>query len=168
MAWSAARCSSRPWMENLTMLRFMFSHASTERRSAMRFSSSFGSSVGMAMPGSGTPRGPHRRRNISNGSDGVSAIGLLLARVEEVAYFRLAAGRVLVAQVDERATERFLEQQIAREVRARAVERARGAQDEAHRGRQLVQEAGCDALDGLRGRDEEHLDRPQLHRRVAE
>src|SRR6185503_18132496 len=67
IAWSAARCSSRPWMESLIMFRFMLSHASSERSSVMRFSTSFGSKVGTAMPGIGTPSGPHSRRNISNG-----------------------------------------------------------------------------------------------------
>src|SRR5688500_1274770 len=160
MACSAARCSSRPWIENFTMLRFMLSQASTERSSAMRFSTSCGSKVGMAMPGSGTPSGPHRRRNISNGSGGgvCSAIGFL-GGVEEGPHFRLAGHGVLVAKVDQRPAERLLEQQVAREVRAGAVERAGGAQDEAHRGGQLVDEARGDALEGLRGRDEQHLHR---------
>src|SRR5262245_25815009 len=120
-------------MENLSMLRFMLSQASTERSSAMRFSTSFGSKVGTARPGIGTPSGPHRRRNISNGSGGgSSAMGLILSRAEELAHLGLARHGVLVAEVDERAAERLLEQQVARQVRARAVERAGGAQHEAH------------------------------------
>src|SRR3954466_13517463 len=132
------------------MLRFMLSHASTERRSVMRFSTSCGSKVGIAMPGSGTPRLPHRRRNISNGSCGGGAWSAMaldgLGRVEEFAHLGLAADRVLVAQIDQRAAERRLEQQVAREVGARAVEGAGRLQHEAHRGRQLVQEARGDAL----------------------
>src|SRR6185503_9766737 len=65
IACSAARCISRPLIESLSMLRFMLSHASTDFSSAMRFSTSCGSKVGTAMPGSGMPSGPHRRRNIS-------------------------------------------------------------------------------------------------------
>src|SRR3954470_9414027 len=108
------------------MLRFMLSHASMERRSAMRFSTSFGSKVGIAMPGSGTPRLPHRRRYISNGSCGgfSSAMGRFFRRREELLDLGLAADGVLVAQVDQRAAERLLEKQVAREVRARAVQRA--------------------------------------------
>src|SRR5258708_3900575 len=111
------------------MLRFMLSQASTERRSAILFSTSCGSKVGIAMPGSGTPSGPHSRRNISNGSWGgvlSLAIGPFVRRVEELAHLRLSADGVLVAEVDERAAERFLEQEVAREGRARAVERAGG------------------------------------------
>src|SRR4051812_41232335 len=99
-------------MENFTMFRFMLSHASTERRSAMRFSTSFGSSVGIAMPGSGTPSGPHSRRNISSGSLGVESAMGFLAGVEEFAHLGLSRLRVLVSQVDQRAAERSLEQQI--------------------------------------------------------
>src|SRR5690242_1293897 len=135
------------------MLRFMLSHASTERSSAMRFSTSRGSKVGIAMPGSGTPSGPQSRRNISNGSWGglSSGIerGLLLRRVEERVHLGLAADGVLVAEVDQRAAERLLEQQVARQVGARAVERAGGLEDETHRFRQLVQETRRDALDRL-------------------
>src|SRR5438105_12675394 len=140
IAWSAARCSSSPWIENLIMLRFMLSHASTERRSAMRFSTSCGSKVGIAMPGSGTPSGPHSRRNISKGSCGGwdSAIGSFFRRVEELLQLGLAADGVLVAQIDQRAAERFLEQEVARQVGTRAVQRAGRLEDEAHRGRQLV------------------------------
>src|SRR5215831_18408292 len=128
------------------MLRFMVSQPSIERRSAMRFSTSCGSSVGIAMPGSGTPSGPHRRRNISNGSGrvwpenpafgsfGSSAMGGALGLLEERLHLGLARDRVLVAEVDEGAAERFLEQQVARKVRAGAVERPGRAQDEAHRG----------------------------------
>src|SRR5207247_9837996 len=104
------------------MLRFMLSQASTERRSAMRFSTSCGSKVGIAMPGSGTPRLPHKRRNISNGSCGgapSSGIGPFLGRIEELAHLGLAADGVLVAQIDERAAERLLGQAIARRGRAR-------------------------------------------------
>src|SRR5436190_8113064 len=136
------------------MLRFMLSHASTERRSAMRFSTSFGSKVGIAMPGSGTPRLPHRRRYISKGSCGgvSSAMRGLFRRLEELLDLGFAADRVLVAEVDQRAAERLLEEEIAREVRPRAVQRPGGLEHEAHRGRQLVQEARGDALDRLRGR----------------
>src|SRR3954467_13132101 len=160
IACSAARWSSSPWMENFTMLRFMLSHASTERRSAMRLSTSFGSNVGIAMPGSDTPRLPHSRRYISNGSCGggvSSAMRGFFGRREELLDLRLAADGVLVAQIDERAAERLLEEQVARQVRSRAVERAGRLQDEAHRRRQLVQEARRDALDRLRRRDEQHL-----------
>src|SRR5258708_19102321 len=153
------------------MLRFMLSQASIERRSAILFSTSCGSKVGIAMPGSGTPSGPHSRRNISNGSWGgvlSLAIGPFVRRVEELAHLRLSADGVLVAEVDERAAERFLEQEVAREVRARAVERAGRLEEEAHRRRQLVQEARGDALDRLRGCDEQHLDRPQSDAGVAE
>src|SRR4029077_14486949 len=159
IACSAARCSSRPWIENFTMLRFMLSHASTERSSAMRFSTSCGSQVGIAMPGSGTPRPPHRRRNISNGSCGgaCSGIGSFFRRGEELAHLGFAADGVLVAEIDERAAEAFLEEQVARQVRAGPVERPGRLQDEAHGARQLVQEARGDALDRLRRRDEQHL-----------
>src|SRR5258706_7800218 len=106
-------------------LRFILSQPSTDFSSWMRRSISLGSSVGMAMPGTGTPSGPHRRRNISNGSGGVLGSAMLVRRiVEEGAHFAFAADRVLVAQIDQRAAERRLEQQIAREVRARAVHRA--------------------------------------------
>src|ERR1043165_6695733 len=100
------------------MLRFMPSQPSTERSSTMRFSTSCGSRVGIAIPGSGTLSGPHSRRNISNGSRGglsSSGIGSFLGRREEVAHFRLARHGVLVTEVDERAAERFLEEQVARE-----------------------------------------------------
>src|SRR5262245_33711338 len=145
-------------MANFTMLRFMLSQPSTDRSSAMRFSTSFGSSVGIAMPGRGTPSGPHSRRNISNGSWGgfSSAMGSLLGRPEELAHLGLARHRVLVAEVDQRAAERLLEQQVASKVGARAVQGAGRTQDEAHRPRQLVDEARGDALEGLRGRDEQH------------
>src|SRR5437773_9154194 len=106
------------------MLRFMLSQASIERRSAMRLSSSCGSRVGIAMPGSGTPSGPHSRRNISNGSCGGgagSAIGVAFRIVEEFLHLGLARRGVLVAQVDQRPAERLLEQQVARQVGARAV-----------------------------------------------
>src|SRR5690348_1243557 len=101
------------------MLRFMLSQPSTDLSSTMRFSTSAGSSVGMAMPGIGTPSGPHSRRNISNGSWGgfSSAIRGLLRRREELAHLLLPRHRVLVAEVDERAAEGLLEQQVAREVR---------------------------------------------------
>src|SRR5690348_3675159 len=162
-------------MENFTMLRFMLSHASTERRSAMRFSTSFGSNVGIAMPGSGTPRLPHRRRYISNGSCAnvscgffSSAMGGFFGGGEEFLDLGFAADGVLVAEVDERAAERLLEEQVARQVRSRAVQRAGWLQDEAHRRRQLVQEARGDALDRLRGADEEHFHRAQLRARVGE
>src|SRR3990170_103200 len=136
MACSAARCISRPLMESLSMLRFMLSHASTDFSSAMRFSTSCGSKVGTAMPGSGMPSGPHRRRNISKGSCGgvSSAMGPIFFDSEEFAYLGFARRGVLVPQVDERAAERLLEQQVAREVRAGAAEGAGGAEDEAHRG----------------------------------
>src|SRR3954466_8231433 len=135
MACSAAFCSSRPWIENFTMFRFILSHASTERRSEIRFSISFGSSVGIAMPGKGTPSWPQSRRYISKGScggggGGVSAMGAF-GSVEEFAHLGLAHGGVLVAQVDERAAERLLEEQIAREVGTRAVEGTGRTQDEA-------------------------------------
>src|ERR1044071_833268 len=99
-------------MENFTMLRFMLSHASTERRSAIRFSTSCGSKVGIAMPGSGTPRLPHSRRYISNGSEGgvSSAMDRFFDRGEEFLDLGLAADGVLVAEVDERAAERLLEE----------------------------------------------------------
>src|SRR3982751_4986567 len=105
-------------MENFTMLRFMLSQASTERSSAMRLSTSCGSKVGMAMPGSGTPSGPHRRRNISKGSCGglSSGIRFFLGGIEQFAHFCLAADGVLVAKIDERTAERALEKQIARQV----------------------------------------------------
>src|SRR4051812_40220623 len=98
-------------MENFTMLRFMLSHASTERRSAMRFSTSLGSKVGIAMPGSGTPRLPHRRRYISKGSWGgvSSAMRCFFDRREELLDLRFSADRVLVAEVDQRTAERLLE-----------------------------------------------------------
>src|SRR3954468_10528146 len=110
-------------MENFTMLRFMLSQASTERRSAMRLSSSFGSKVGIAMPGSGTPRLPHRRRYISKGSCGgaSSAMDSFFGRREKLLNLGFPADRILVTEVDKRAAEGFLEQQVAREVRARAV-----------------------------------------------
>src|SRR5712671_700103 len=126
IAWSAAFCSSRPWMENFTMLRFILSHASIERRSVIRFSTSFGSSVGIAMPGSGTPREPHRLRYISNGScggrDPESAMGVAFSFIEELPDLGLARHRVLVAEVDQRAAERLLEQEVARKIGARAVQ----------------------------------------------
>src|SRR5687768_15829869 len=116
------------------MLRFMLSQPSIERRSAMRLSISAGSRVGIAMPGSGTPSGPHRRRKRSNGSCGgfSSGMGAFLGGREKLLHLGLAGCRVLVAQLDERAAERLLEQQVAREVGARAVERACRAQQEAH------------------------------------
>src|SRR5262249_44076522 len=139
------------------MLRFMASQPSTERSSAMRFSISAGSRVGIAMPGSGTPSGPHRRRNNSNGSCGDwSVIGFPSdsgSDLEQLLHLVGAARGVLVAEVDQRAAERFLEQQVAGEVRPRAVERACRAQDEAYGARQLVQEARRDALDRLRRGD---------------
>src|SRR5688500_15615948 len=157
-------------MESLSMLRFMASHASTDSSSAMRFSTSCGSKVGTAMPGSGMPSGPHRRRNISKGSCGgvLSAMGPIFFDSEEFAYLGFARHGVLVSQVDERAAERLLEQQVARQVGARAVEGASGAQHEAHRGGQLVQEARSDALQGLRGRDEKHLHGAQVHARLRQ
>src|SRR3954467_15521722 len=109
------------------MLRFMLSQPSTERSSAMRFSTSCGSKVGIAIPGSGTLSGPHSRRNISKGSCGgfwSSAIGSFLRRGAQVAHLLLPRQGVLVAEVDERAAERLLEEQVACQVRARAVERA--------------------------------------------
>src|SRR5262245_17467084 len=123
------------------MFRFMVSQPSIERRSVMRFCTSSGSRVGIAIPGIGTPSGPHRRRNISNGSacgagleSGWSAMGGAFGGLEERLDLRLARHCVLVAEVDEGAAEGFLEKQVARKVRARAVERAGRAQDEAHRG----------------------------------
>src|SRR5436190_7605874 len=99
------------------MLRFILSHASTDFRSLMRFSTSLGSKVGIAMPGSGTPRLPHRRRYISNGSCGgfSSAMGRFFRRGEELLDLGLAADGVLVAEVDEGAAEGLLEEQVARE-----------------------------------------------------
>src|SRR4051794_35708055 len=146
------------------MLRFMLSQPSIERRSAMRFSISAGSSVGMAMPGIGTPSGPQRRRKSSKGScgGGWSGMDATFAVVEELPHLGVAAHGVIVAELDQRAAEGLLEQQVARKVRARAVERARRAQDEAHRAWQLGHEARRDALERLRGGDEQHLDRPQL------
>src|SRR5688572_8079717 len=129
------------------MLRFMLSHASTERSSAMRFSTSCGSKVGTAMPGIGTPSGPQSRRNISNGSCGGVSSGMraaLLERGEEFPHLGLAHRGVAVAEVDQRAAERLLEKKVARQVRARAVERAGGPQHEAHGARQLVDEARGD------------------------
>src|SRR3954468_5839328 len=151
-------------MENLTMLRFMLSQPSIERRSAMRFWISAGSSVGMAMPGTGTPSGPQSRRKSSKGScgGGWSGMDATFAVVEELAHLGIAPHGVVVAEVDQRAAERLLEQQVARKVRARAVEGAGRSQDETHGGRQLVHEARCDSLEGLRRRDEQHLHRPQL------
>src|SRR5688572_25936126 len=136
MACRAARCISRPLMESLSMLRFMLSHASTDFSSAMRFSTSCGSKVGTAMPGSGMPSGPHRRRNISRGScgGGSSAMGPIFFDSEEFAYLRFTRHGVLITQVDERAAERLLEQQVARQVGARAAEGAGRTQHEAHRG----------------------------------
>src|SRR5688572_20916609 len=147
MAWRAARCISRPLMESLSMLRFMLSHASTDFSSAMRFSTSCGSKVGTAMPGSGMPSGPHRRRNISNGSCGGvgSAMGAVFFQAEEFSHFGFPGDGVLVTQIDERAAERFLEQQVAGQVRARAVEGAGGPQHEAHRPGQIMEEARGDA-----------------------
>src|SRR6185503_8594810 len=147
MAWSAARCISRPLIESLSMLRFMLSHASTDFSSAMRFSTSCGSKVGTAMPGSGIPSGPNRRRNISNGSCGgvCSAMGPILVYCEEFAYLGFARRGVLVAEVDERGADRHREHQLARKVRAGAVEGAGGAQHEADGAGQLVQEARRDA-----------------------
>src|SRR5688572_13021402 len=150
------------------MLRFMLSQPSIERRSAMRLSISLGSSVGMAIPGSGTPSGPHRRRKSSNGScGGWSGMDASFAIVEKLAHLGFAPGGVFVAQFDERAAEPLLKKEVAREVGARAVERSAGAQDEAHAARQLVEEARRDALQRLRRGDEEQLDRAQqrvLHR----
>src|SRR3954463_9397514 len=111
-------------MENFTMLRFMASHPSIERRSAMRLSISLGSRVGIAMPGIGTPSGPQSRRKSSNGSCGWSGMNASFAIVEKVPHFGFPALRVLVAKVDQRAAERLLEQEVACEVRARAGERA--------------------------------------------
>src|SRR6185503_21310285 len=109
------------------MLRFMLSQPSTDFSSTMRFSTSFGSKVGTAMPGIGTPSGPHSRRNISNGSGGggvSSAMGDVLFQAEELSHVGFARDGVLVAKVDKGAAERLLEQEVAREVGARAVERA--------------------------------------------
>src|SRR5205085_12325223 len=135
IACKAARCTSSPWIENFTMLRFILSHASTDLRSLIRFSTSCGSKVGIAMPGSGTPRLPHRRRYISKGSSGGGVFWSAMAfgqfGTEEFAQFGFAADGVLVAEVDQRAAEALLEQEIAREVRARARERAGLLQDEA-------------------------------------
>src|SRR5690348_15644930 len=104
------------------------------------------------MPGSGTPSGPHRRRNISNGSWGGLSSGIqgfFLRRIEELAHLRFSRNRVLVAEVDQRAAERALEEQVAREVGPGTVERPGRLEEEAHRGRQLMQEARRDALDRL-------------------
>src|SRR5207237_10112778 len=138
IAGSPQRCSSSAWMDTFTMMRLMLSQASTERSSAMRFSTSCGSEVGIAMPGSGTPRPPHRRRNISKGSCGGGSSGIrpCLRRGEELAHLRFAADGVLVAEIDERAAERLFEEQIARQVRARAVQRAGWLEGEAHGARQ--------------------------------
>jgi hypothetical protein len=70
MARNAECCTSSPWTAKRTMFRLTCSQDSTERSSAMRLSTSFGSSVGTAMPGTGRPSGPHRRRKISKGSCG--------------------------------------------------------------------------------------------------
>src|SRR4030095_91401 len=96
-------------MESLSMLRFMLSHASTDFSSAMRFSTSCGSKVGTAMPGSGIPSGPHRRRNISNGSCGgvCSAMGPILVDGEEFAHLGFARGGVLLAEGDEGGARRL-------------------------------------------------------------
>src|SRR3954462_5508776 len=109
------------------------------------------------MPGSGTPSGPHRRRNISNGSDagapgleGSSGMGGTFGGLKEGLHLCLASYGVLVAEADEGAAERFLEQQVTRKVRAGAVERAGRAQDETHSARQLVNKARGNALDRLR------------------
>src|SRR5512134_4064104 len=152
------------------MLRFMVSQASIERSSEIRFSTSRGSKVGTAMPGMGTPSGPHRRRNISNGSCGglSSGMGAALFQSKEFAHFGFAGKGVAVAKVDQRAAERLLEQEVAREIRARAVEGAGGPQYEAHGPRQLMDEARGDALQRLRGGDEKHLDRAQLDVRLGE
>src|SRR5689334_14045360 len=132
------------------MLRFILSHASTDLRSLIRFSTSCGSKVGIAMPGSGTPRLPQRRRYISNGSGdgGVFSSATALGHLgsEEFAQLGLAADGVLIAEVDERAAETLLEEEVARQVGARARQRAGGLQDEAHGHRQLVDEARGDAL----------------------
>src|SRR4051812_5697206 len=146
------------------MLRFMLSQPSIERRSAMRFWISAGSSVGMAMPGTGTPSGPQSLRKSSKGScgGGWSGMDATFAVVEKLAYLGIAPHGVVEAELDQRAAERLLEQQVARKVRARAVEGAGRTQDEAHGGRQLLHEARGDSLEGLRRRDEQHLDRPQL------
>src|SRR5262245_1787696 len=164
IAWSVARWSSRPWIENFTMFRFMLSQPSIERRSAMRFSISLGSRVGIARPGSGTPSGPHSRRKSSSAScgGGCSGMSASFAVIERFARLGLAPHRVVVAEIDQRTAAGLLEQQVARKIGARAVERAGRAQEEAHRARQLVHEPRGDALEGLRRRDEQHLDRAQL------
>src|SRR4051794_26462505 len=101
------------------MLRFILSHASTERRSAIRFSISFGSSVGIARPGIGTPSGPQRRLNISKGSCVCgSAMDVAFGSFEEFLDLARARNRVLVAKIDERATEGLLEEEVARQVGA--------------------------------------------------
>src|SRR3954449_7479468 len=84
------------------------------------------------------------------------------AVVEELAHLGIAPHGVVVAKLDQRAAERLLEQEVARKVRARAVEGAGRSQNETHGRRQLMHEARRDSLEGLRRRDEQHLDRPQL------
>src|SRR5688500_20359400 len=118
------------------MLRFMLSQPSIERRSAMRLSISLGSSVGMAIPGSGTPSGPHRRRKSSNGScGGWSGMDASFAIVEKLAHLGFAPGGVFVAQLDERAAEPLFEKEVDRGVGARAGECFAPGQEGAHEAR---------------------------------
>src|SRR5512135_2539603 len=85
-----------------------------------------------------------------------------LDTLKERAHLGLAGHRVLIAKVDQRAAKRLLEEQVTRQVGARTAKRAGGPQQETDSTRQLVQEPRRDALDRLRGRDEQHFDRAQL------
>src|SRR5882672_3773429 len=150
-------------------LRFMLSQFSTDLSSAMRLSSSSWTSVGAITPASGRPIGPQRLLRNWNGSGGWSmgrglkarAASSLLSGAQKLQHLGAARHGVLVAQIDQRPAVPAFEEQIAREVRAVAVHRADASQEEAHRPWQLVHVANHHALDGLAGRDHQHLDLPQ-------
>src|SRR5437899_11444569 len=126
-------------------------------------------SVGAITPASGRPIGPQRFFRNSNGSGGwsmrlgpeVGAAFSLLSGTQKLQYFGAARHSVLVTQIDQRPAVPAFEEQIAREVRTVAVHRADASQEETHRPGQLVHVADHHALDGLAGRDQQHIDLPQ-------
>src|SRR5882672_1534574 len=154
-------------------LRFMLSQFSTDFSSAMRLSTSSGMSVGAITAASGKPIGPQRFLRNSNGSGGwfmsgpgVRAASSLLSWAQKLQHLGAARHGVLVAQIDQRPAVPLLEEQIAREVRPVAVHCTDAPQEKAHRPWQLVYVANDHALDGLAGRDHQHLDRPQRQIKV--
>src|SRR5712664_3682384 len=153
--------------------RFMLSQPSTDFSSAMRLSSSSWMSVGATTPASGKPIGPQRFFRNSNGSGGwfmrrgaLRAASSLLSGTQKLQHLGAARHGVLITQIDQRPAVPLLEEQIACEVRAVAIHCADASQEEAHRPWQLVYVADYHALDGLAGRDHQHLDLPQRQPRL--